>query len=315
MYWGGQDPKQNLERVPVRAGERTSDYLTGVILCCGLPRVNATGVYPRDVAAQTAAYRAANLTVHLTLTLASPPNASDFRSYLALQAQRVDAMADAVAASGARGVVVDYEPEVAAERLEGHAAAYADFLSALSAALFDRRLEAAADLSDWGILDKFPLYAERVAPPLAFVTTMGGWYHAGNHGRGRIGGNWTWLETETDALLRAFRSPQNVHLGLSDQCRPQNRTVGPSCGWTPALLARWTTYLRSRGAGGIDVWAPDHPDAVPSWQWDAFRTYLAAGSDRGGAVGRDGVGRDGVGRDGVGRDGVGRDGEAPALAG
>ena len=173
MYWPmrghNSDPASNIKLVQDKSGGLpVSDVITGVILCCNDPKIDYTVPAPHfsgtDISVLVAAYRKANLTVHVCLNL--KPATMTPEAVTAARAS-IPTLVSWATAQAIDGVVVDYEPSK--NYSTAHVDAYASFLHELGVGMREHDMEAACDLASWGILDKYSAF---VPAQLDFVTTM-----------------------------------------------------------------------------------------------------------------------------------------------
>ena len=251
--------------------------LTGWYGCCNLLSVNDTGAVAQKVNLTAVAHpmKAAlrpsggpELTFHAVFSVAE----AAIHSSAALVA--VPELVRLAAASGADGLLCDYEP--ADNYTDAHARAYTSFLSALvkearaQAGAGGRALEVGVDVAGWGILDNWEVLAALDAD---FYTSMSPTYSGKDVARDRA------FATDYVHAVGTSRAAIGVGsmpaLGFEPHCANM-----PDYGWNQSSFTAFAAWLKgAAGVSKIDVWRCDidHYGETAAWFIDAIEAFLADG--------------------------------------
>lgn len=238
--------------------------LTGAYLCCGFGHVGADG-----------AWTGINRTTALS-QMAPFSNLSSLWYVVGVHNESIAAAnwAPGVAAAaalaaqlpGLTGFIVDYEPVT--NYTDAHAAAYADFLRALCAALGVSAMHCGMDIADWTILGPhyWPHYVDA---GVRRFTSMTPTYDATNVTNDRA------FVQQALALL----PPGSFEAGLGSVL-----TDAPSCpmqfGWSASTLPPFVAWMKSEDVGSLAVWRCDidkaypQPDPTAPFFMDALAAFL-----------------------------------------
>ena len=251
------------------------DGVDGVMYCCtGLQVLSNGSVAPPPPFLSSLA-RVAHSAGPAMLPVATAPAA-----ILGGDAARaIPQLVKLAAASGADGLVSDYEPHD--NTTAAHARAYADYLTKLASALHASKLKLAVCISDWGILGASHWPVLRAAGADQYVS-MGSTYK-----RQGIGGGDTVGKAHVLAMQATFAADSLV-VGIGSMAPPGCDHLTDDYGWDASSLSDFVGWLAQRGVQSIAVWRADIASllyhetkycGVQPWTYpilDAFRNGTAA---------------------------------------
>ena len=248
---------------------RNASSLTGAYLCCGFGGVAADGSFDARTPPAAAAQQLAPFAGLKTWETVSVSNVSILAASWARGVAAAAAAAAALAPAGlSEGLLVDYEP--AAPYTREHAAKYADFLSALCAALHGARLKCAMDIASWGILgaDFWPLF---VAAGVDRFTSMTPTYDAFNL-------------TKSAEFVRAALAalpPGSFDAGVGSTLADA-KACPMQYGWTSSSFAGFIAASAAAGVERVSVWRCDiddsyNPDPTAPWLFATLENFLSGG--------------------------------------
>ena len=138
------------------------------------------------------------------------------------------------------GYMVDYEPS---NSTIAHAQAYAKFLSNLTASLHAQNKRIGVDLSNWGILDMYHLYAPI---DIDIFTSMG-----------------TYSGSDIDANVKVVNqmvsvlNTSRISIGIGSM----STTPDANYNWTEYTLNVFLDFLQDSNITGVDIWRCDIDNA------------------------------------------------------